>query len=181
MRTRDRQSGFTLVEIMVVVVIVSILSALLISVSGSTYGSNPQRTSEEVATLFNNCKMRAVSTRRWHRCEVTPTGFTMFQWSATGLTTPSGACSPPATNCWQLISTLPFGSNVLGWANSTVVEATATGTVQAQNATMVADIDFKPDGSSSAGTIYFTDRQGNKPWRTVVYRYTGSSYARSGW
>ena len=178
MRVRHRQRGFTLIEMMVVVAIIALLSGFLISVKGSTYGANPQNVAQQAANLFNTCKMRAVSTRRWHRCEITPTGFTMEQWSATGLTTPSGACTPPSTNCWQLISTTPFGTNVIAWNGGSTTTSGASVTL---NASLVYDIDFRPDGSSTGGSIYFADVQGVKPWRTVVHRATGGSYARAGW
>ena len=40
---------------------------------------------------------------------------------------------------------------------------------------------FKPDGSSTGGTIFITDMQHNKEYRVLVYRITGSAYARQSW
>ncbi len=181
MRRQSSQRGFTLIEMMVVVVIIALLSAFVISVKPGTYGANSQNTAQEVANLFNNCKMRAVSTRRWHRCEVTPTTFTMSQWSATGMTTPAGICAPPATNCWQTITQVTFDKNVIAFAASATPYGTATSGTSSTPTAVLYDMDFKPDGSSVGGTIFFADPQVVKPWRTIVYKATGGSYARAGW
>lgn len=177
MRKRQRQRGFTLIELMVVVAIIAILSAFLISVKGVTYGASPQNTAQLVANYFNTCKMRAVSQRRWHRCEVLNSTFTIYQWSVTGMTTPVVTSCPGG--CWQIVSQVAFDKNVAEWMGSNAVSASGGATVT-QSAS-AADFDFKPDGSSTGGTVFFADNQGNKPWRVVVYKATGSSYARSGW
>lgn len=179
MRNRRRQRGFTLIELMVVVAIIALLSAFLISVKGVTYGASPQSTAQLVANYFNTCKMRSVSQRRWHRCEVTPTTFTIYQWSVTGMTTPVVTSCPGG--CWQIVSQVTFDKNVVEWAGTTASNDAAGGATPVQSASAV-DIDFKPDGSSATGgAVFFSDNQGNKPWRVVVYKATGSSYARSGW
>jgi prepilin-type N-terminal cleavage/methylation domain-containing protein len=180
MRHANRQRGFSLIEMMVVVAIIAILSALVIGLNGRTYGANSQNTAQELAGLFNTCRMRAVSTRRWHRCEVTATGMTMSQWSATGLTVPSGTCTPPATNCWQPQTVTPFGTNVIAWSTLNTPDAVG-GQNPSQNTGFPYDMDFRPDGSSVGGTIYISDPYAKKPWRTLVYKATGGSYARIGW
>jgi prepilin-type N-terminal cleavage/methylation domain-containing protein len=179
MRTRRRQRGFTLIELMVVVAIIALLSAFLISIKGVTYGASPQSTSQLVANYFNTCKMRSVSQRRWHRCEVTPTTFTIYQWSVTGMTPPLGNTCPL---CWQIVSQVTFDKQVVAWYGTTASNDNAGGLNPAQDTALVLDLDFKPDGSAfTPGAVLFSDPQGNKPWRVVVYKATGSSYARSGW
>jgi hypothetical protein len=46
---------------------------------------------------------------------------------------------------------------------------------------MNAVSDFKPDGSSTGGTIYLTDPQTSSKHRIFVFRVTGNSLAREGW
>jgi prepilin-type N-terminal cleavage/methylation domain-containing protein len=175
-----RQRGFTLVEMMVVVAIIAILSALMISLSSRTYGANARNISDELVATYNLCKMRAVSTRRWHRCEATPQALTVYQWSAAGMTVPTGTCIPPATNCYQAIQNVAIPTGVSIWNGSTTVDIGGGASVS-QNTSLVFDIDFRPDGSSTGGSVFVTDRQQNTKYRVLVYKFTGSSYARQTW
>lgn len=173
---RRAQSGVTLVEMMVVVGIVAILSALFISVNTQTYGAGAANTSEQIVSSLNLCKMRAVSTRRWHRCQVNPNSVTMMQWQNVGM-------AVPGVGVWTIVSTQVIGAGVEIWdGNPTVcIAAPCSGAPAAANPSLVFDVDFRPDGSSTGGTIYVTNRGHNKSSRVVVYRATGSSYARNTW
>jgi prepilin-type N-terminal cleavage/methylation domain-containing protein len=182
------QRGFTLVEMMVVIAIIGILGAFMFGMTTRSYSANPQSISEQVVGTLNLAKLRAVSTRRWHRVEVTgpsaatPNTVLLWQWSQTGMAVPSGTCvaGPPAQSCWQLVQQTTLPSNINVYDASTTI-ATATGTTVTQSTTLDFNFDFRPDGSSTGGTAFIADTTGAKPWRVLVRLATGSAYAREGW
>ena len=163
--------GFTLVELMVVIAIIAVLSVLVISVNGTAYGANATSAGDQLNSAFNFAKLRAISMRRYTRVEVKTKTATVWQSSQTGLVTPTS---------WQFVQTftIPTGASV--WDGSTTVYASSGATVS-QNASVDFMVDFKPDGSSTGGTVFVTDRANAHSTRVLVYRATGSSYARADW
>lgn len=174
MRCDRRQRGFTLVELMVVIAIITILASFLFSVSGRTYGANAQNISEQIVSTVNLAKMRAASTRRQHLLKIEPHSITMWQASYTGFV--------PVTdpNDWVFVQQSVLPSTISIWDVSTTIQATPGATVT-QNASLSHEMTFKPDGSSTGGTIFITDHQHAKEFRVVVYRVTGGAYARQSW
>ena len=174
--------GFTLIELMVVIMIIGVLSALLIGISSTTYGASSANVADDVVQEFNLCKMRAVSTRHWHRCEidgtVSPPTLTVYQWPSAGMTVPTSG-----STAWQNVYAISIGPNVSVWDASATVCASSPcgGAPTAPNTSLKFDFDFRPDGSSTGGTAYISDAGHNKVERVVVYTATGSSYARNSW
>ena len=168
--------GFTLIELMIVVAIIGVLSAIMFGVNTQTYGASTTSVSDQLVGGFNLCKMRAVSTRRWHRCELTPTQLTIMQWQSVGM-------QVPGAGTWSVVQSTTIGTGVAIWdATATVcITGPCVGAPAAANASLVFDIDFRPDGSSTGGTVYVSDPGKNKVYRVVVYKATGSSYARTSW
>ena len=106
--------GFTLVELMVVIVIIGVLSALIIGLNSQTYGSSAMNVADELVSQMELCKMRAVSTRRWHRCEISntsgPTTVTVMQWQSTGMAPPSATPS----GLWYVVQKTTINGAVSG-------------------------------------------------------------------
>jgi prepilin-type N-terminal cleavage/methylation domain-containing protein len=169
--TKETQRGFTLVEMMVVVAIIAVLSGLVIGVNNRTYGANAENASSELTSAFGFAKMRAASTRRYHRVEVQAQTATVWQSSLIGMTTPT---------TWQLVQTFSIAEPVSVWNVSATVYASAGATVT-RNVAVDSMIDFRPDGSSTGGTVFVSDAKNARPYRVLVYKATGSSYARQAW
>jgi prepilin-type N-terminal cleavage/methylation domain-containing protein len=163
--------GFTLVELMVVIAIISVLAGLMISVNGTAYGANASSVGDQLTSAFGLAKLRAISTRRTTRLEVRSRTATLWQSTQTGLVAPTS---------WQFCQTFTIPGGATVWDGSSTVYASPGATVS-QNPAVDFAVDFRADGSSTGGTIFVTDAANAHPVRVLVYRATGTSYARTQW
>jgi Tfp pilus assembly protein FimT len=156
---------------LVVIAIIGVLASLMIGVNSTAYGASTTSVSDQLTSALSLAKLRAISTRRYTRVEVRAQTATVWQSSQTGLVAPTS---------WQYCQTFTIPRGVTVWDGSTTVHASPGATV-VQNPDVAFAIDFRPDGSSTGGTIFLTDAANAHPARVLVYRATGSSYARSEW
>jgi prepilin-type N-terminal cleavage/methylation domain-containing protein len=167
---RARRSGFTLVEMMVVVAIIAVLAGLLISTSSRPVGANARNMSEQIVSTINFARLRAGATRRVHTVQVTGTQLAVYACANTGLvcTTPPG----------DLIQQVRVAKGVTIANTSTTLYPTG-GASPTTDTGLNSALAIRPDGQATAMTIFVTDTRDS--WRVLVYHVTGGAYARQGW
>ena len=161
--------GFTLVELMVAIAIVGVIAALSVDVTSAT--ATPATSSDKVAGMLGYARIRTLATRTIHRVQVESQTVSLWRATTTGLTTPVG---------WQRIQIESIPKPTKIWNAKSAVQVTLDGG-PVENSAVLLPIDFKPDGSTTGGTIYVTDSRKRKTYRVLVYRATGGTYIREGW
>lgn len=159
--SRARSTGFTLIELMVVITIIGIMTALMIpEMKGSYQDALLRSTSRELINVFDLAYSRAVSlnqVRRVRLDEMTGRYLVEKQVQENGQENFVPADDVPG-NHGQLDSRIAVEFHP---ADEPSPEESATAAAPVtENSTGEAVIAFYPDGTADAGAVLLRDRQG---------------------
>jgi prepilin-type N-terminal cleavage/methylation domain-containing protein len=172
-RVKAAARGFTLIEVMVVIAIIGLLTvAAVMFVKPRSYAATAQGYAQEVAALCDSVRQRAVASRTYQKLEVKADQVIHWQGTTTGMTPPDD---------WALVGTVPVPSEVVIASTSDRTHMAVDDNVPLAGAGLPAEIDFAPDGTAVAATIFVTDSADEVKARVAIYRATGSAYSYYGW
>lgn len=166
-------SGFTLIEVMVVIAMIGVLTAAAtLYVTPRSYAKTAPNYAREVTAICDAMRQRAVASRSYQKLEVTADGVIHWQAETTGMAAPTG---------WLFVAQLDVPDSVVISAVSDRTHVNANDSVPAAGTGLPSDIDFAPDGSATAATIFVEDSAEQNQTRVAVYGATGSAYAYDDW
>jgi prepilin-type N-terminal cleavage/methylation domain-containing protein len=171
---RSQAAGFTLVELLITMAMIAILAGVAVSYTGESR-ANLRAFSEDLVGEADAARMRAVSSRRWNRLRFDADLRKVVVDQAIEL-----GMAVPDDDGWQQVSTLAWPKSVK------LVSITTTSDVDDGNEPVEDDgvdetITFAPDGAAVSRTIYLQSDDLRVMNRIVIYRATGTAYAKVGW
>lgn len=173
--SRVRSAGFTLIELMVVVVMIGIVATIALQYTGERR-ANLRGFASEIIGEADSARLRAASGRRWMRI-----GFDVDAEQARVEQANVSGMEVPADDGWTVVRTFTIPKTVVVASIATTANVTAGDGIPAEGDGLTEYLMFSPDGGSAARTVYLTDLQKRNSMRIVVYRATGSAYAKEGW
>lgn len=155
---------------MVVMAIVGVLAATAFTATG--HGKASARAfADQVAAELETTRLRALSTRRWHRVTVTDRGAVVEQATTTGMLAPVE---------YEVVSQIS-APTIVRFVAVAPTTAAADGPARVDGDGFAEELRFAPDGSSVGRTVWVSDRKHRAIYRVAVYGATGRARVFEGW
>jgi len=168
-----RARGFTLVELLFVVALIGVLTALAFgAMSTSSYAGTVEGFGDEISNTLETARMRAMSTRKWQRIEFDTTTVTVWQSDTTGM---------GPVNTWEKLEVISAPGNVQVAATDTATHVALAASVPSAGSGVPGAVDYAPDGSAQAFTVFLEAPRDGTHNRVIVYRATGATYVLKDW
>lgn len=158
---------------MSVLAIVGVLAAVAVFyVRPSDYAGTTKGFADQVASLADQNRLRALSTQKIQRLEIDAYNVVHLQATTPGLATPTD---------WEEIAIIHAPADTLIASTSDRTHLEPGDGVPVPGDGLKATIDFKPDGSAEAITIFFTDERDHARARLAIYGVTGTARLFTDW
>ena len=170
MSSRRTRAGFTLTEIAVTLALIGVLTAIAFTYAGERR-AGARGFADQMSGELESARLRALSTRRWHRVTVSATSATIEQATTTGMVAPVA---------YELVSSVTAPSHVRIVALATATYVNSIGQ-PAEGSGMTDEFRFAPDGSSVGRTLWISESKDRAPFRIAVFGSTGRARVYEGW
>jgi prepilin-type N-terminal cleavage/methylation domain-containing protein len=172
---RVRSAGFTLIELMVVVVMIGIVTTIALQYTGERR-ANLRGFASEIVGEADSARLRASSSRRWMRI-----GFDVDAGQARVEQANFSGMDLPEDDEWTMVRTFTIPREIVVASIATTANVVDGDGIPAEGDGLDEYLMFSPDGGGAARTVYLKGLDNRNALRVVVYRATGSAYAKEGW